>query len=172
MALPALLYVTFLPAGTDIRGLGISAALAQGVAGEVAPLLGVVIAILGAWLLFKTQLDGLDGIARSVSDILWTGSTRVRAWRGGDICAVYYSILILIVLWGFIALRLAPPIVLLQIGANIAGAILAISSLHLLYINTRLLPAALRPPLWRRVALICMSGFYCFFAFLSFKSLL
>ena len=29
MALPALLYVTFLPRGTDIRGLGISAALAQ-----------------------------------------------------------------------------------------------------------------------------------------------
>ena len=29
MMLPALLYVTFLPAGTDIQGLGISAALAR-----------------------------------------------------------------------------------------------------------------------------------------------
>ena len=29
MVLPALLYVTFVPHGTDIRGLGISAALAQ-----------------------------------------------------------------------------------------------------------------------------------------------
>jgi hypothetical protein len=172
MALPALLYVTFLPAGTDIRGLGISAALAQGVAAEVAPLLGVVIAVLGAWILFKTQLDGLDGIARSVSDILWTGSRRARAWRGGDICAIYYSVLILIVLWGFIALRLAPPVVLLQISANIAGAILTFASLHLLYINTRLLPRALRPPLWRRVALVCMSAFYCFFAVLSLRSLL
>ena len=55
---------------------------------------------------------------------------------------------------------------------RVAGAILAISSLHLLYINTRFLPSALRPPLWRRVALVCMSAFYCFFAFLSFKSLL
>lgn len=32
MMLPALLYVTFLPAGSDIRGLGIAAALAQAVA--------------------------------------------------------------------------------------------------------------------------------------------
>ncbi len=172
MVLPALLYVTFLPPGTDIRGLGISAALAQGVGAGVAPLLGVVIAILGAWLLFKTQLDGLDGMARSVSDMLWTGSRRVRAWRGGDICAIYYSVLGLIVLWGLFALRLAPPIVLLQIGANIAGIILTIASLHLLYINTRLLPRALRPPMWRRVALVCMSAFYCFFAVLSFRSLL
>ncbi|HJS22542.1 MAG TPA: Nramp family divalent metal transporter [Steroidobacteraceae bacterium] len=172
MALPALLYVTFLPAGTDIRGLGISAALAQGVGAEVAPLLGVVIAILGAWLLFKTQLDGLDGFARSVSDILWTGSRRVRAWRGGDICAIYYSVLALIVLWGLIALSLAPPIMLLQISANVAAVILAIAAPHLLYVNMRLLPPALRPPMWRRVALVCMSAFYCFFAILSLRSLL
>jgi hypothetical protein len=131
-----------------------------------------VIAILGAWILFKTQLDGLDGIARSVSDMLWTGSRRARAWRGGDICAIYYSVLILVVLWGVIALRLAPPVVLLQISANIAGVILTIASLHLLYINTRLLPRALRPPMWRRVALVCMSAFYCFFAVLSLRSLL
>ena len=69
--------------------------------------LGVVIAVLGAWILFKTQLDGLDGIARSVSDMLWTGSRRARAWRGGDICAIYYSVLILIVLWGFVAIGFA-----------------------------------------------------------------
>lgn len=172
MALPALLYVTFLPPGTDIRGLGISAALAESVGGQIGPAVGVVIAVLGAWLLFKTQLDGLDGIARSVSDILWAGSRRVRSWRGGDIRAIYYSVLALIVVWGFIALRLAPPIMLLQIGANIAGVVLAIASIHLLYLNTRLLPRALYPPLWRRVVLVCMSAFYCFFAILSFRSLL
>ena len=34
------------------------------------------------------------------------------------------------------------------------------SSLHLLYINTRLLPPEIRPPLWRRAALVAMSLFY------------
>ena len=40
---------------------------------------------------------------------------------------------------------------LLQIGANIAGVIFVIASLHLLYLNTRVLPVALRPPMWRRL---------------------
>ena len=61
---------------------------------------------------------------------------------------------------------------LLQIGANVAGVVLTIASLHLLYINTRLLPPELRPPMWRRVVLVCMSIFYGFFAGLSLWSLL
>ena len=172
MALPALLYVTFLPHGTEIRGLGISAALAQGVGGQLGPLVGVLIGILGAWLLFKTQLDTVDAITRSVTDILWIGSRRLRSWRGGDVRAVYYSVLALVVLWGVIALRLAQPIMLLQIGANVAGVVLTIASIHLLYINCRLLAPELRPPMWRRVVLVCMSIFYGCFAGLSLWSLL
>lgn len=172
MALPALLYVTFLPRGTDIRGLGISAALAQSMGAVAGPLMAGAIAFLGAWILFKTQLDSIEGLTRAVTDILWTGSRRVRAWRGGDVRAVYYGVLAAVVLWGIIALRLAQPIVLLQLGANIAGVVFIIASLHLLYINTRLLPAGLRPPLWRRVTLVAMALFYAFFAGLSLRSLL
>jgi hypothetical protein len=170
MALPALLYVTFLPIGTDIRGFGISAALAQAVGQRAGPMLAGTIAVLGAWLLFKTQLDLLEGMTRAVTDILWGGSARVRRWRGGDVRAVYYTVLGVITLWGVIALALAAPIVLLQIGANVAGATFIVSSLHLLYINTRLLPPALRPPMWRRAALVAMALFYGFFAVLSASS--
>ncbi len=170
MALPALLYVTFLPSGTDIRGLGISAALAEGIGQRAGPLLAGAIAVLGAWLLFKTQLDLVEGMTRSITDILWSGSARVRRWRDGDVRAVYYTVLGSIVLWGVIALALATPIVLLQIGANIAGATFIITSLQLLYINTRLLPPPLRPPTWRRVALVAMAVFYGFFAILAASS--
>ena len=45
----------------------------------------------------------------------WTGSRRVRAWRGGDVRAVYYSVLCFVVLWGIVALGLAQPIVLLKL---------------------------------------------------------
>ena len=96
----------------------------------------------------------------------------MRAWRGGDVRAVYYSVLALVVVWGIIALELAQPLMLLQIGANIAGAIFVIASLHLLYLNTRVLPQALRPPLWRRVALVAMTLFYAFFVFLVARSLI
>ena len=172
MVLPALLYVTFLPQGTDIRGLSIAAALAQAVGATSGPILAGAIAFLGAWILFKTQLDNLDGMTRAITDILWTGSSRVRTWRGGDVRAVYYGVLVVIVVWGIIALRLAPPIVLLQLAANLASVVLVVASLHLLYINTRLLPVGLRPPLWRRAALVVMSVFYAFFVTLSVRSLL
>ena len=94
MMLPALLYVTFLPAGADIRGLGISAALASSIGAREGALLAGAIAVLGAWLLFKTQLDLTEALVRAITDILWTGSRRVRAWRGGDVRLVYYTVLV------------------------------------------------------------------------------
>ncbi len=170
MTLPALLYVTFLPRGTDIQGLGISAALASAVGAHAGTGVAIVIAFLGAWILFKTQLDNFEGMVRAVTDILWTGSSRVRAWRGGDVRKVYYTVLAVLVVWGIIALRLAQPIVLLKIGANVAGAVFVIAAPHLLYVNTRILPPHVRPPMWRRVALAAMAVFYAFFIGLSIAS--
>jgi hypothetical protein len=172
MALPALLYVTFVPRGSDIRGLGISAILAERVGAASGPALAGAIAFLGAWILFKTQLDNVEGMTRAITDILWTGSRRVRAWRGGDVRAVYYAVLASVVLWGVIALRLAAPIVLLQLGANVASVVFVVASLHLLYVNTRLLPRELRPPTWRRVTLVVMAAFYAAFSALSLSSVL
>ena len=69
----------------------------------------------------------------------------------------------IVVLWAIVALRLAQPIVLLLIAANVAGAVFVIASLHLLYVNTRLLPEHVRPPMWRRAGLVTMALFYGFF---------
>ena len=172
MVLPAVLYVTFLARGTDIRGYGIAAALAQAMVSSGAPLLGGAVALIGAWILFKTQLDVLEGLARSLTDILWTGSQRIRSWRNGDVRKVYYTVLVALVVWGLIALRLAQPIFLLQLGANIGGAVLCLASLHLLYINTRLLPAHVRPPLWRRIGLVLCATFYGTFVIMWVRMLL
>jgi hypothetical protein len=171
MVLPALLYVTFMPHGLDIRGPGIGAALAETVGGQVAPALAIVIGLLGAWLLFKCQLDIVDCITRSITDLLWSGSRRVRSWRGGDVRKVYYFVLAVVVLWGIVAVGLAPPVVLLQISANMAGVVFVVASLHILHLNTHLLPPELRPPMWRRVALVGMAVFYGFFAVLAVRSL-
>jgi hypothetical protein len=170
MVLPAVLYVTFLPAATNIEGLGISAALAAAVRAQASAMLAVMVAFLGAWILFKTQLDNLEGLVRAITDILWTGSARVRGWRGGDIGKVYYAVLGLTVCWGCLALRLAPPVMLLRISANIAGVVFVVTSMHLLYVNTILLPVQLRPPLWRRAALVAMALFYGLFSGLSIWS--
>jgi hypothetical protein len=166
MVLPAVLYVTFMEAGTDIRGLSVAAALADAMVGRAGPLFGGVVAMMAVWVLFKTQLDIVDGTTRAITDILWTGSERIRGWRGGDVRVVYYTVLGALTVWGVIALGLAQPIVLLQLGANMAGIVFVVSSLHVLYINTTLLPEEIRPPMWRRVALVFMSLFYGTFVML------
>lgn len=71
-----------LPPAPRPHGLGwFSAvgALAQAVATQKGAMFGGAIAILGVWILFKTQLDILEGMTRAITDILWTGSTRIRA---------------------------------------------------------------------------------------------
>ncbi len=171
MVLPALLYVTFLESGTDIRGLAVAAELAGAMTSQVGAVFGGVVALMAVWVLFKTQLDILEGMTRSITDLLWTGSRRIRAWRGGDVRVVYYAVLLVIATWGVIALRLAQPIVLLQLGANMAGIVFVISSLHVLRVNTTLLPEEIRPPLWRRAALVAMALFYGTFVALWLGSL-
>ena len=68
-------------------------------------------------------------------------------------------------------MRLAQPIVLVKLSANVAGVVFVIASLHLLYVNTRLLPEHVRPPMWRRIALVGVALFYGIFATLALRSL-
>jgi len=166
MMLPAILYTSALEPGKDIRGLGIAAELANSMAARGGAALTFTLAMMSVWVLLKTQLDLLEGMVRGITDILWSGSTRIRQWRGGDVRIIYYSVLAAAVVWGLIALRLTQPIVLLQLGANMAGFVMVVSALHILYINTKLLPKELQPPLWRRLALIFMAIFYGFFVYL------
>jgi hypothetical protein len=168
MALPAILYTSVLSQGEDIRGLGVAAALANALGAGTG--LAIAVAFMGAWLLFKTQLDILEGTVRAVTDILWVGSDRARRWSSGDVRRIYYSVLAVFVIWGLIAMGLAAPIFLLQLGANIAGVVMVFASLHILYVNTTMLPEELRPPLWRRAALVFMSLFYGFFVLLWLTS--
>lgn len=166
MMLPAILYTSALEPGKDIRGLGIAAELANSMAARGGAALTFTLAMMSVWVLLKTQLDLLEGMVRGITDILWSGSTRIRQWRGGDVRIIYYAVLAAAVVWGLIALRLTQPIVLLQLGANMAGFVMVVSALHILYINTKLLPKELQPPLWRRLALIFMAIFYGFFVYL------
>jgi hypothetical protein len=114
----------------------------------------------------------MEALIRALTDMLWTASARLRAAAGGDVRRIYYVVLAVVVAWGLLALRLVQPIALLLIGANVAGVTFVLTSLHLLYINVVLLPPVLRPPLWRRLALVAMAIFYGVFSYLSIRSVL
>lgn len=166
MGLAALLYTAFIQPDKDIRGLAIAAELANAMTARGGVPLTFIVALIGAWILFKTQLTILDGMVRAVTDILWTGSRRVRAWSGGDVRIVYYTVLGAVVVWGLIVLGLTEPIILLELGANMAGVAFVLAALYILRINTTLLPEELQPPLWRRVCLVLMALFYGAFVYL------
>jgi hypothetical protein len=59
-----------------------------------------------------------------------------------------------------------------QISANVGGIVFVLAGLHLLYVNTRLLPEPLRPGLGPRVGLIALVLFYGFFSTMSIRALL
>ncbi len=166
MGLTAVLYTSFIEPGQDIRGLAVAAELANAMTASGQAILAFAVALMGAWVLFKTQLDIMEGMVRALTDILWASSHRLRNWRGGDVRYVYYPILAVIVGWGLLALRFSQPIILLQFSANMAGIVFVISALHILRVNTTLLPDELQPPLWRRIALVALALFYGFFVYL------
>ncbi|CAN5560198.1 hypothetical protein BH20ACT21_BH20ACT21_08980 [soil metagenome] len=164
MALPAIIYVTFIPSGESLESLGVAAALADAVRTEVGGFVAVIIALMAAWLLFKTQLDILEGMVRGLTDILWTGNKRLR--EAGDVRKIYYSVLAVVIVVGLIILRLPQPLALLALSANMAGVVFLISSIHLLRINTRFLPKEIQPSMFRRVMLVLMAVFYGIFVFI------
>lgn len=166
MALPAILYTSIIPRGTELRGLAIASELARALTARGGPALAVLLALVSVWILFKAQLDILEGMVRALTDMLWSASPRLRAVRGGDIRAVYAGVMAVVVVWGVIAIGLTQPIVLLQVAANVAGFVLCVASLHILRVNTTLLPAPLRPSRARRAVLVAMSVFYGFFGWL------
>ena len=170
MMLPAFMTVQFIPPGTQISGFAVAARQAEGIAnalGGLATTAGTVFWFLtllnGFWILFSTQLGVVDTYTRVITDILWTGSRRIREWRGGDVRAVYYSVLAAFVIWGCIAINLAQPFVLIQIGAFIAAFNFVVITLHTLYVNRKFLPRELQPSVWRQLLMLAMVVFFAEF---------
>jgi len=126
----------------------------------------------GFWLLFKTQLGNTDVLVRTVTDALWMASPKARAWQGGRVQRIYYSILALFTGWAVATLWAASPMDLFKVIANVAGLVLAIAGVQIFRVNRRFLPRALRPPLWREGLLLACAAFYAFFSFFVIRDYL
>ena len=154
-----------IPPGTKFTGLGAGAYQAYYLADKLWPGFWFLTLLNGFWILFSTQLGNTDILVRTVTDISWLASSRVRAWRGGDVRAVYYTILFALAVWGLIALWWGKGAAMFQLLANMAGLLLAIGGVQIFIVNRRFLPRAVRPPLWREVLLLASSAFYGFFTY-------
>ncbi|PYN30069.1 MAG: hypothetical protein DME01_28575 [Candidatus Rokuibacteriota bacterium] len=169
MGLPALLTVQFIPPGTKVGGMAVAVRQAEGIAaafGGLQATAGVILWYLtlltGFWILYSTQLGIMDLLPRTVTDILWTSNAGVRRWAKGDVRRVYYSTLVVFVIWGCIAINLAQPFVLILLGAFVAGLMMSIYGVQVWYVNRKFLPKELQAPRWRQAALLLFSAFFGF----------
>lgn len=154
MGLPVLLAVHAVPPGTDMGGVGAGAVLARELARRYGLILWVLALATGVWIFFSTQVGIVEGFARNVTEILWTGGLRPRAAGPGGL---YYSVLGVLVLAGCLAITAAEPLTLILIGANVAALNFAVLSVHTLWLNRTLLPPPLRPARWRE-AVVALGG--------------
>jgi len=159
------------PQGENLQGLGAGAYQAKYLR-EIWTGFWFLTLFNGFWILFKTQLGNTDILVRTITDIWWMSSTRVRYWKGGRIQWVYYGILLVFTAWAFLAIRMASPMTLFKLLANVAGLVLAIAGIQIFRVNRRFLPPALRPPLWREVLLLACAAFYAFFTFFVLRDFL
>ncbi|MEX0714358.1 MAG: Nramp family divalent metal transporter [Pirellulales bacterium] len=155
-----------IPAGTNMTGIESGAYQADYLARHIWSGLWFLGLLNGFWILFSTHLGNTDILVRTVTDIVWVGSSRARAWRGGRISKVYYALLLAFTLWGMVAVRWGTAIQLFQVLATIAGVVLAVAAVQVLLVNTRLLPRELRPGWVRRAGLVACALFYGVFSVL------
>ena len=163
MYLNCILAVAVMPANTEMEGLAAGAFQADFLRAHAGDTLAFLGLLNGFWILFGSQLVITDGFVRVSTDILWSGSSRVRRWAQDDIRRVYYTLIIAFAVWGAIAINLARPDVLVLIAANSAGFILMFAAFHGLVLNHRFLPREVRAPLWQQAGVVGTILFYAMF---------
>lgn len=146
--------------GTDLSKIGAGAFQAQYMAEHFWSALWILGLLNGFWILFSTQLGNTDVLIRTLTDTLWTASSRVRTWRDGSIAKVYYSLLLVFTAWGLVAVHLGTAMTLFKYLGTMAGVVMAIAGVQLYLVNTRLLPRELQPSWWRKAALLICSAAY------------
>ncbi len=161
MYLCVLLGVGIIPTGTKLTGMGAGAYQAEYMAKFWSPLWFISL-FTGFWILWGTQLAVIDGVVRTVTDIIWTSSKSFHNRKNGQ-KILYYTALTAFCIWGCIALNLAAPMTLLLINANVSGFVFVLASMQLIVMNRTFLPPQVRAPLWREIMLVLMALFYGFF---------
>jgi hypothetical protein len=182
MALPALLSLQFAPY-SSLHGAKLDWAqaliTADGLrhAPQFSPMLAkalwLICLFVGLMVMLPSQMSVVDDFSRRWTDILWSGSKRVRkTFSGNQVKGIYYSILAFYVLWtvvlAFVFTTYGSPKLMTAFIANFNNLAIGLTSFHLLWINVRFLPAGLRPPWYSRLGLVLCGVFYVGLAALVF----
>lgn len=182
MALPALLSIQFAH-HSNLANTGVEWSqalitsdgmrLAPSIRPGIAKGLWLVSLLAGMMVMFPSQMSIIDDFSRRWTDAFWTASPRIRKrLKGHQVGRIYYAILTLYVLWSFVCAYLfstyGTPKLMTLVIANLNNVALGVTALQLLWINTTLLPAKLRPRWYHVLGLIGCALFYLGLAGLVF----
>ncbi len=171
VALPSMLSVQFLPPNTLADNWVAAGMTADGLRDAVGPPWGQYFWLMslfcGFLVLAPSASNTVDGVVRRWVDVCWTAVPAVRRWDPRRIRYLYFGALCCYATFGFVSLTLWNPVDLLKWATIIYNYALGFSCLHVLAINTILLPKELRPNWGLRIGLVLGSAFFTALAVIS-----
>ena len=184
MALPALLSIQFSPHSElfrDPESMKLNQAIisadglrhAPGFSPAAAQCFWVATLVVGLVVLLPSQMSIVEDVCRRWTDIIWSGSRRIRETMATDqVKRIYYTILAIYVAWTFVCAYLfttyGEPKLMVLLIANFANLALGLTAIFVLRNNLRYLPAPLRPGIASRIGMTCCALFYLSLSFLVF----
>jgi len=184
MALPALLSLEFAPhsqligakldwAQSLITADGIRHTASLGP--TLAKVLWILAVLVGLMVMLPSQMSIVDDFSRRWTDLIWSGSRRVRErLAGNQVRWIYYTILGSYVLWSFVCAYLfstyGTPKLMTLVIANLNNLAIGVTAFHLLWINRTLLPPELRPRWYSQLGVAGCGVFYFGLAVLVFMT--
>lgn len=134
--------------------------------GSWAPLLSLACIFVGLMVFLPSQMSVVDDIARRWTDIVWSGSQKIRDdMKSTQVGRIYYLILFTYVLWSFfmatIFLKFGDaPQLMVTIIANVNNIAIGVTAFHILWINRNYLPQAIRPRWYHQLGIAGCGVFY------------
>ena len=174
MALPALISLEFSDTSTLVGSKldwAQSLITADGISRDprfgpaMANIMWIVTILVGMLVMLPSQMSIVDDFSRRWTDILWSGSRRLRNNPDGNaVKVVYYTILAFFLIWTvvftYIFSNYGTPRLMTLVVANLNNLALGVTSFHLLWINCRLLPAEIQPRWYHRAGVLACGVFY------------
>lgn len=151
-----------IPSGTDMQGMAAGAYQAKFMADTLWSGFWFLALLNGFWILYSTHLGNTDILVRTMTDILWMGSPKVRDWLSQNIARLYFGLLLAFTVWACVAVRLGEPMKQFKLLANVAGFVMVVASVQIFFVNRKFLPREIRSR-WREWAMLVCAAFYLFF---------
>lgn len=171
MAIPSVISLDPQYRGTvgAIGGDATAAATAYALSNAHGQIFWMLTLICGFFVLAPNQISTTDGLVRRWTEVIWTGSPRLKHLPGSAVRYLYFGLLIAYAIWGVgVLLWIGDKgLVIVKIGAVIMNFALGFSAWHTLVVNNTLLPKPVRPSLFNCLGLFACGAFFIGIAFIG-----